>query len=59
MQDYKYVLNDEGFPKNEFPNHWKGDRGLYCTGLSRRGLHGIKMDVEAITDDINHILKLH
>lgn len=59
MQDYKYVLNDEGMPNNDFPNHWKGDRGLYCAGLSNRGLFGVKMDAEAIADDINQTLKLH
>ncbi|KAL2347251.1 hypothetical protein Fmac_001251 [Flemingia macrophylla] len=59
LKDYKYVLNDEGMPRNEFPNHWKGDCGLYCAGLSRRGLFGVKMDAEAIADDINQTLKLH
>ncbi|KAG5035910.1 hypothetical protein AAZX31_04G194800 [Glycine max] len=59
LKDYKYVLNDEGMPNNDFPNHWKGDRGLYCAGLSNRGLFGVKMDVEAIADDINQTLKLH
>ncbi|MED6198681.1 hypothetical protein PIB30_068872 [Stylosanthes scabra] len=34
---YKYVLNEDGMPKNEFPKHWKGDNGLYCAGLARRG----------------------
>ncbi|KAG5019426.1 hypothetical protein JHK87_015281 [Glycine soja] len=59
LKDYKYILNDEGMPKNDFPNHWKGDRGLYCAGLSNRGLFGVKMDAEAIADDINQTLKLH
>ncbi|XP_027336823.1 probable indole-3-pyruvate monooxygenase YUCCA10 [Abrus precatorius] len=57
LKDYKYVLNDVGMPKNHFPNHWKGDRGLYCAGLSRRGLFGVKMDAEAIADDINQTLQ--
>ncbi|TKY53607.1 indole-3-pyruvate monooxygenase YUCCA10 [Spatholobus suberectus] len=59
LKDYKYALNDEGLPKNDFPNHWKGDRGLYCAGLLRRsGLSAIKMDAEAIADNINQTLKL-
>ncbi|XP_020213694.1 probable indole-3-pyruvate monooxygenase YUCCA10 [Cajanus cajan] len=59
LKDYKYVLNDEGMPKNEFPNHWKGECGLYCAGLSRRGLFGVKIDAEAIVDDIKNILNIY
>lgn len=44
-------------PKNAYPSHWKGDRGLYCAGLARRGLFGVKMDAEAIVEDINQNLK--
>lgn len=43
-------------PKNAYPSHWKGDRGLYCAGLARRGLFGVKMDAEAIVEDINQNL---
>ncbi|QHN88809.1 putative indole-3-pyruvate monooxygenase [Arachis hypogaea] len=54
--NYKYVLNEDGMPKNAFPKHWKGEHGLYCAGLSRRGLFGVKFDAEAIADDINRNL---
>ncbi|KAL1315377.1 hypothetical protein HN51_042144 [Arachis hypogaea] len=54
--NYKYVLNEDGMPKNEFPKHWKGEHGLYCAGLARRGLFGVKFDAEAIADDINRNL---
>ncbi|MED6221680.1 hypothetical protein PIB30_057115 [Stylosanthes scabra] len=54
--NYKYVLNEDGMPKNEFPKHWKGDNGLYCAGLARRGLFGVQFDAEAIADDINRNL---
>ncbi|KAI5405035.1 probable indole-3-pyruvate monooxygenase YUCCA10 [Lathyrus oleraceus] len=37
LKDYKYALNEKGFPKNPFPKHWKGDHGLYCAGLARKG----------------------
>ncbi|KAF1893708.1 hypothetical protein Lal_00002223 [Lupinus albus] len=53
LKDYNYILNDNGFPKNDFPNHWKGEKGLYCSGLSRRGLFGVRADAEAIAEDIN------
>lgn len=57
MQDYNYILNEYGMPKNDYPNHWKGDHGLYCGGLARRGLWGVKMDAEAIAEDITQSLK--
>jgi indole-3-pyruvate monooxygenase len=56
MQDYKYGLNGEGMPKNSFPGHWKGEKGLYCAGLSRRGLLGVSMDAQAIANDINKVI---
>lgn len=43
-------------PKNNFPAHWKGENGLYCAGLSRRGLFGIAMDAQAIANDVQKVL---
>ncbi|XP_057455536.1 probable indole-3-pyruvate monooxygenase YUCCA10 [Lotus japonicus] len=57
LKDYNYILNEYGMPKNDYPNHWKGDHGLYCGGLARRGLWGVKMDAEAIAEDITQSLK--
>ncbi|WJX87063.1 indole-3-pyruvate monooxygenase [Trifolium repens] len=59
LKDYKYALNDKGMPKNAFPKHWKGDHGLYCAGLARRGLFGVKSDAELIAEDINQTINLH
>ncbi|XP_012571991.1 probable indole-3-pyruvate monooxygenase YUCCA10 [Cicer arietinum] len=56
LKDYKYALNDKGMPKNGYPNHWKGENGLYCAGLARRGLWGVKVDAEAIAEDITQTL---
>ncbi|XP_062158003.1 probable indole-3-pyruvate monooxygenase YUCCA10 [Alnus glutinosa] len=56
LKDYKYGLNGEGMPKNSFPGHWKGEKGLYCAGLSRRGLLGVSMDAQAIANDINKVI---
>ncbi|KAL0419972.1 UNVERIFIED_CONTAM: putative indole-3-pyruvate monooxygenase YUCCA10 [Sesamum radiatum] len=47
-----YLLSDDGFPKPNFPNHWKGKNGLYCAGLSRRGLYGAAADAQNIAHDI-------
>ncbi|KAI3958724.1 hypothetical protein MKX01_023400 [Papaver californicum] len=46
--------DDSLLGKNPFPNHWKGANGLYCAGLSRRGLAGVSMDAEAIANDIKN-----
>ncbi|KAK9036187.1 hypothetical protein V6N11_078196 [Hibiscus sabdariffa] len=56
IKDYDYVLNEEGMPKNDFPHHWKGEKNLYCCGLSRRGLFGVSMDAIAITNDIKKVV---
>ncbi|KAL2345369.1 hypothetical protein Fmac_006654 [Flemingia macrophylla] len=49
------LLNEDGFPKPSYPNHWKGRNGLYCVGLSRRGFFGANMDAENVA---NHIASL-
>ncbi|XP_058100002.1 probable indole-3-pyruvate monooxygenase YUCCA10 [Magnolia sinica] len=51
-----YLLDKEGMPLPSFPNHWKGENGLYCAGLSRRGLAGVSMDAENIANDIKRVL---
>lgn len=52
LEDYCYVLNDQGFPKNRYPLHWKGEKGVYCVGLSRMGLFGVSSDAEQTANDI-------
>ncbi|KAB2002393.1 hypothetical protein ES319_D11G063800v1 [Gossypium barbadense] len=56
LKDFKHVLNETGMPKNDFPHHWKGEKNLYCCGLSRRGLFGVSMDASAIADDIKKVV---
>ncbi|KAK4357303.1 hypothetical protein RND71_022913 [Anisodus tanguticus] len=56
LQGDDYLLNEEGFPKPEFPEHWMGKNGLYCVGLSRRGLYGIAFDSQNIATHINSLL---
>ncbi|KAK2364608.1 putative indole-3-pyruvate monooxygenase YUCCA10 [Trifolium repens] len=48
-----YLLNDDG----SYPIHWKGKNGLYCVGLSRRGLYGAAADAENVANDIRSILQ--
>ncbi|XP_021732652.1 probable indole-3-pyruvate monooxygenase YUCCA10 [Chenopodium quinoa] len=57
LKDYDYILNKDGFPKNRFPTHWKGNTNVYCAGLSRMGLQGISKDVIAIANDIEMVLR--
>ncbi|KAK7396836.1 hypothetical protein VNO78_17997 [Psophocarpus tetragonolobus] len=53
-----YMLNDDGLPKQSYPIHWKGNNGLYCVGLSRRGLYGAAADAENIANDVQHNISL-
>ncbi|KAI4349602.1 hypothetical protein L6164_010168 [Bauhinia variegata] len=52
-----HLLNEDGFPNHSFPNHWKGEMGVYCVGLSRRGFYGANMDAENIAKDISSLIK--
>ncbi|OIT37379.1 PREDICTED: probable indole-3-pyruvate monooxygenase YUCCA10 [Nicotiana attenuata] len=56
LQGDDYLLNEDGLPKAAFPDHWKGKNGLYCVGLSRRGLYGIALDAQNIATHINSLL---
>ncbi|XP_037424854.1 probable indole-3-pyruvate monooxygenase YUCCA10 [Triticum dicoccoides] len=50
------MINDNGLPIKEYPNHWKGENGLYCAGLARRGLAGIAADAKNIANDIKSVI---
>ncbi|GJN07307.1 hypothetical protein PR202_ga25127 [Eleusine coracana subsp. coracana] len=52
------MLNHDGLPKKQFPNHWKGANRLYCAGLAKRGLAGIAMDAKNIANDILRTIDL-
>ncbi|KAM3195881.1 hypothetical protein ACQJBY_071838 [Aegilops geniculata] len=47
------MLNSDGIPKKDFPNHWKGANGLYNVGFARRGLAGIAHDANIVASDIH------
>ncbi|KAL1550094.1 putative indole-3-pyruvate monooxygenase YUCCA9 [Salvia divinorum] len=46
-----------GFPKNPFPNGWKGEGGIYAVGFTRRGLAGASADAVRVSQDIAKIWK--
>ncbi|XP_058182443.1 probable indole-3-pyruvate monooxygenase YUCCA10 [Rhododendron vialii] len=50
------LLDEDGNPKPSFPNHWKGQNGLYCAGLDGRALHGAGLDAQDIANDIKSSL---
>jgi indole-3-pyruvate monooxygenase len=52
MQNGESFLNEEGMPKRDFPNHWKGENGIYCIGLAMRGLTGVSFDAKMVAGDI-------
>ncbi|KAK9111526.1 hypothetical protein Scep_019045 [Stephania cephalantha] len=54
LKDFNFILNCEGMPKHNFPSHWKGANGVYCAGLSQRGLAGVSKDAMTIADDIKN-----
>ena len=55
-QDDKCMLNNDGLPKKDYPNHWKGENGLYCVGLAMKGLAGISHDAKNVAADIKSIV---
>lgn len=57
VQGDDYLLSDDGIPKQSYPFHWKGKNGLYCVGLSRRGLYGAAQDAENVANDVRSIMQ--
>nr|XP_043637564.1 probable indole-3-pyruvate monooxygenase YUCCA10 [Erigeron canadensis] len=55
LQGNDSLLNQDGFPKQMYPNQWRGENGLYCVGLARRGLYTVAMEAQSIA---HHILSL-
>ncbi|OVA05887.1 Pyridine nucleotide-disulfide oxidoreductase [Macleaya cordata] len=55
LKDDKDLLDENGISKQNFPNNWKGQNGLYCTGLSRRGPYGAAVDAQKIATDIKRL----
>ncbi|CAL1375134.1 unnamed protein product [Linum trigynum] len=46
-------FTEDGMPKTEFPNGWKGhEKGLYAVGFTRRGLQGTSSDAVKIAADV-------
>ncbi|KXG32253.1 hypothetical protein SORBI_3003G128700 [Sorghum bicolor] len=52
------LIGDDGMAARSYPEHWKGDNGLYCAGMVRRGIYGSCEDAELIAGDISKLLLL-
>uniref|UniRef100_A0A453KVK4 indole-3-pyruvate monooxygenase n=1 Tax=Aegilops tauschii subsp. strangulata TaxID=200361 RepID=A0A453KVK4_AEGTS len=47
------LIGEDGMARRSYPEHWKGENGLYCAGMVRRGLYGSCEDAESIAEDIS------
>ncbi|KAK1284424.1 putative indole-3-pyruvate monooxygenase YUCCA9 [Acorus calamus] len=56
LQDTDFFCKN-GFPKEPFPNGWKGKSGLYAVGFTKRGLSGASVDAKRIAGDIGRVWK--
>uniref|UniRef100_A0A8I6YIB5 indole-3-pyruvate monooxygenase n=1 Tax=Hordeum vulgare subsp. vulgare TaxID=112509 RepID=A0A8I6YIB5_HORVV len=56
LKNGESMLNDNGLPIKEYQNHWKGENGLYCAGLARRGFAGIAADAKNTANDIKSMI---
>ncbi|KAG1366957.1 indole-3-pyruvate monooxygenase YUCCA1 [Cocos nucifera] len=52
LKEEEFFDKRDGFPRNPFPNSWRGKNGLYATGFTRKGLLGSSMDAHRIAEDI-------
>uniref|UniRef100_A0ACD5VRC7 Uncharacterized protein n=1 Tax=Avena sativa TaxID=4498 RepID=A0ACD5VRC7_AVESA len=57
LKDQELFSEKDGLPRKAFPNGWKGERGLYSVGLTRRGLMGTSLDARRIAHDIEQQLR--
>ncbi|KAK9265714.1 hypothetical protein L1049_024968 [Liquidambar formosana] len=52
LKEGNFFSCKDGYPKNPFPNNWKGNNGLYSVGFTRRGLLGASIDAQRVAEDI-------
>ncbi|KAJ1691599.1 hypothetical protein LUZ63_015754 [Rhynchospora breviuscula] len=52
------LIGKDGMAKNNYPDHWKGQNGLYCASLNHRGLRASSEDGLTIADDISKAYNL-
>ncbi|XP_003565643.1 probable indole-3-pyruvate monooxygenase YUCCA11 [Brachypodium distachyon] len=50
------LIGGDGLAARRYPDHWKGEKGLYCAGLAKRGILGSCVEAELIAEDIANML---
>lgn len=56
-QEKELFSENDGLPRRPFPDGWKGERGLYAVGFTKRGLLGASLDATRIAQDIEQCWK--
>ncbi|URD83156.1 flavin-containing monooxygenase [Musa troglodytarum] len=56
-QEQEFFSEKDGLPRRAFPHGWKGERGLYAIGFTKRGLMGASLDATRIAEDIERCWK--
>lgn len=52
LKDRVLFSEKDGLPRKAFPNGWKGEKGLYSVGFTRRGLMGTSVDARRVAHDV-------
>ncbi|PKA59048.1 Indole-3-pyruvate monooxygenase YUCCA2 [Apostasia shenzhenica] len=52
LKERDFFSEKDGLPRRPFPNGWKGERGLYAVGFTKRGLLGASIDAMKVAQDI-------
>ncbi|KAL6643627.1 hypothetical protein ACP70R_018393 [Stipagrostis hirtigluma subsp. patula] len=52
LKEEEFFSQVDGFPKKAFPHSWRGKKGLYAAGFTRKGLMGTSYDALRIAGDI-------
>ncbi|XP_030945615.1 indole-3-pyruvate monooxygenase YUCCA6 isoform X2 [Quercus lobata] len=58
LKEGQMFSEKDGLPRRPFPNGWKGQRGLYAVGFTKRGILGASMDAKRIAEDIERYWKV-
>ncbi|MQL86095.1 hypothetical protein Taro_018626 [Colocasia esculenta] len=52
LKEEEFFSEKDGLPQTPFPHGWKGQRGLYAVGFTKRGILGASIDARRIAIDI-------
>ncbi|KAG9128825.1 hypothetical protein Leryth_009577 [Lithospermum erythrorhizon] len=52
LKDWDDTFSEDGMPKRPFPESWRGEKGLFTVGFTKRGLLGTSSDAINIAREI-------